>query len=111
MKDHNLIENFTPGHILVEHRPVQDRDGNLAHGLHSIWITLNNPGELNSYTTSMAKEVILALRAASNDRAAVAVDLDGGGISRFLQWREHTRVRGGLCRPACRIPAVHAPVQ
>jgi Enoyl-CoA hydratase/carnithine racemase len=110
MKDHNLIENFTPGHILVEHRPVQDRDGNVAHGLHSIWITLNNPGELNSYTTSMAKEIILALRAASNDRAAVAVVLTGAGSARFAVAGTHANTRG-LCRRSCRIPAVHAPVQ
>src|SRR6478672_3275108 len=98
MKDHNLIENFTPGHILVEHRPVQDRDGNVAHGLHSIWITLNNPGELNSYTTSMAKEVILALRAASNDRAAVAVVLTGAGSRAFCSGgntREYAEVYAG----------------
>ena len=98
MKDHNLIENFKPANILVEHRPVQDRDGNLAHGLHNVWITLNNPAELNSYTTSMAKEVILALRAASNDRAAVAVVLTGAGSRAFCSGgntREYAEVYAG----------------
>ena len=41
------------------------RDGRAVPGLHNVWITLNNPAELNSYTTSTAKEVILAMRQAS----------------------------------------------
>ena len=57
--------------------------GQICRGLHNLWITLNNPNELNSYTTSMAKEVILALREASNDRAAVAVVLTGAGTRAF----------------------------
>lgn len=83
MKNHNLVENFVPREIAVERHPVRDRDGKPADGLHSVWITLNNPQELNSYTTSMAKEIILALREASNDRAAVAVVLTGAGSRAF----------------------------
>jgi 6-oxocyclohex-1-ene-carbonyl-CoA hydrolase len=83
MKDHNLVENFDPREILVEERPVHDRNGLPVSGLHNLWITLNNPQELNSYTTSMAKEIILALRAASNNRAAVAVVLTGAGTRSF----------------------------
>jgi 6-oxo-cyclohex-1-ene-carbonyl-CoA hydrolase len=52
-------------------------------GLHNLWITLNNPSELNSYTTEMLKELILAFREASNDRAAVAVVLTGAGSRAF----------------------------
>lgn len=98
MKDHNLIENFTPNHILVEHRPAYDRAGGLVHGLHNVWITLNNPAELNSYTTSTAKEIILALREASNDRAAVAVVLTGAGTRAFCSGgntREYAEVYAG----------------
>jgi 6-oxo-cyclohex-1-ene-carbonyl-CoA hydrolase len=81
--NHNLIEDSCPREILVEKKPVMDHSGAPVAGLHNVWITLNNPGELNSYTTSMAKEIILALREASNDRAAVAVVLTGAGMRSF----------------------------
>ena len=83
MKNHNLVEAIAPRNILTERRPVRDRSGKPVEGLHNVWITLNNPKELNSYTTDMAKEVILALREASNDRAAVAVVLTGAGTRSF----------------------------
>src|SRR3970040_1724406 len=83
MKNHNLIETLTPRQILVERRPARDRSRVEVSGLHNVWITLNNPDELNAYTTDMIKEVILALREASNDRAAVAVVLTGAGTRAF----------------------------
>jgi 6-oxocyclohex-1-ene-carbonyl-CoA hydrolase len=98
MKDHNLVERFQPREILVEKRPVHDRDGLPVAGLHNLWITLNNPQELNSYTTSMAKEIILALREASNDRAGVAVVLTGAGTRSFCSGgntREYAEVYAG----------------
>jgi 6-oxo-cyclohex-1-ene-carbonyl-CoA hydrolase len=98
MKDHNLVENFDPKEILLEQRPVRDRDGRAVPGLHNVWITLNNPAELNSYTTSTAKEVILALRQASNDRAAVAVVLTGAGTRAFCSGgntREYAEIYAG----------------
>ena len=79
MKNHNLVEITSPRELLVERRPVRDHLGKAVDGLHNVWITLNNPEELNSYTTSMAKELILTLREASNDRAAVAVVVTGAG--------------------------------
>lgn len=98
MKNHNLVENFVPRQITVEERPVEDHNGRPADGLHSVWITLNNPQELNSYTTSMVKEVILALREASNDRAAVTVVLTGAGSRAFCaggNTREYAEVYAG----------------
>ena len=83
MNNHNLVESLSPREILVERRPIRDRAGKPVEGLHNVWIILNNPGELNSYTTSMAKEIILAVREASNDRAAVAVVLTGAGNRAF----------------------------
>ena len=83
MKNHNLIETLTPRQILVERRPARDRSGVEVSGLHNVWITLNNPGELNAYTTAMIKEVILSLREASHDRAAVSVVLTGAGTRAF----------------------------
>ena len=89
MHDHNLVESFPKRFILVEQRAVKDRSGAAVEGLHNVWITLNNPSELNSYTTDMVKEIILALRAASNDRAAVAVVLTGAGSRAFLHRGKH----------------------
>ena len=83
MKNHNLTASFEPREVLVERRAVHDRAGATVKGLHNIWITLNNPAELNSYTTDMMKEVILAVREASNDRACVAVVLTGAGTRSF----------------------------
>lgn len=83
MKNHNLVETFSPKEILVERRPARDRSGQPVKNLYNVWITLNNPGEMNSYTTTMAKEIILSLREASNDRAAVAVVLTGAGTRAF----------------------------
>src|ERR1019366_9332040 len=82
MKNHNLVETIPPKSILVERKPVLDRSGQAVKGLHNLWITLNNPKELNSYTTEMLKELILAFREASNDRAA-AVVLTGAGTRAF----------------------------
>jgi 6-oxocyclohex-1-ene-carbonyl-CoA hydrolase len=98
MKDHNLVENFHPRDILVEKRPIHDNEGKPVAGLHNVWITLNNPAELNSYTTDTAKEIILALREASNDRAAVAVVLTGAGNRAFCSGgntREYAEVYAG----------------
>ena len=83
MKNHNLVEATSSRELLVERKPVRDKSGKPVQGLHNVWLTLNNPSELNSYTTSMAKELILALREASNDRAAVAVVLTGAGTRSF----------------------------
>lgn len=98
MKNHNLVEPFEPREILFERRPARDRSGQAVSGLHNVWITLNNPAELNSYTTGMIKEIILALRAASNDRAAVAVVLTGAGTRAFCtggNTREYAEVYAG----------------
>ena len=98
MKNHNLVESFEPKQIAVSHRAVRDRGGAPVDGLHNVWITLNNPKEMNSYTTEMIKEIILALREASNDRAAVAVILTGAGTQAFCaggNTREYAEVYAG----------------
>ena len=83
LKDHNLVADLQFKEILVENKPIQDPKGRPVEGLHSFWITLNNPQQLNSYTTQMVKEIILALRQASNDRRAVTVVLTGTGSRAF----------------------------
>jgi 6-oxo-cyclohex-1-ene-carbonyl-CoA hydrolase len=82
----------------VERRPVLRPDGAPAPGLHNVWIILDNPSQLNSYTTDMVKEVILAFRAASNDRAAVAVVFTGSGTRAFCtggNTKEYAEVYAG----------------
>ena len=98
MKNHDLTSFPAPEGIVYEERSVLDRAGKPVPGLHNIWITLNNPEELNSYTTETIKEVILAFRRASNDRAAVAVVFTGTGDRAFCtggNTREYAEVYAG----------------
>jgi 6-oxo-cyclohex-1-ene-carbonyl-CoA hydrolase len=82
-KDHTLVAHqLVPG-IRYEEIPLQGPDGAQVPGLHTVWITLDNPSQLNSYTTEMVKGVILGMRRASNDRAAVAVVFTGSGTRAF----------------------------
>jgi 6-oxo-cyclohex-1-ene-carbonyl-CoA hydrolase len=83
MKDHELVSDYRFEHILYEQRPVKDRHGDPVDGLHAVWIMLDNPAQLNSYTTDAVKEVILAFRRASLDRAAVAVVFTATGERSF----------------------------
>ena len=83
LKDHNLVEYNDYKWILYEERPCLDRSGNPVEDLHNVWIILNNPKQFNSYTTDMVKEVVLAFRRASNDRACVAVVFTGVGDKAF----------------------------
>jgi 6-oxo-cyclohex-1-ene-carbonyl-CoA hydrolase len=86
-KDHGLIsETMRTGMaegVIYEKRPVKGEDGKPVAGLYNAWITLNNPGQFNSYTTHMVKEVILAFRAASAARDVVAVVFTGAGDKAF----------------------------
>lgn len=83
----NLVDHDLPpidcARVRVERKPAHTPDGRLAEGLHHVWITLDNPEQLNSYTTDMIKAVILAFRAASNDRRAVSVVFTGAGDRAF----------------------------
>jgi 6-oxo-cyclohex-1-ene-carbonyl-CoA hydrolase len=83
LKDHDLVAEIKTTKVRVEKRPVLDASGRTVEGLHVVWITLDNEKQLNSYDTGMVKEVILSFRAASNDRAAVAVVFTGAGTRAF----------------------------
>jgi len=98
MNNHNLVDSLQTRGITVSNYPVLDRGGLPVADLHTVRITLDNPREHNSYTVDMIKEVILALRAASNDRAAVAVVLTGAGTAAFCtggNTREYAEVYAG----------------
>ncbi|MFQ6045672.1 MAG: 6-oxocyclohex-1-ene-1-carbonyl-CoA hydratase [Gemmatimonadales bacterium] len=83
LKDHRLISESDYKEILYELRPVRDLEGSAVGGLHNAWITLNNPRQLNSYTTEMLKEVIIALRQASMDRSVVTCVITAVGDRAF----------------------------
>ncbi len=83
LKDHDLTAHEAVPGIRYEEVPLRDLSGKTAPGLHTVWITLDNPSQYNSYTTEMVKGVILGMRRASNDRAAVAVVFTGAGERAF----------------------------
>jgi 6-oxo-cyclohex-1-ene-carbonyl-CoA hydrolase len=81
--DHNLVDTPMDAGVLFEKKPAKTPDGKEVPGLFNAWITLNNPGQFNSYTTEMVKSVILAFRAASNARDVVCVVFTGTGDRAF----------------------------
>ena len=83
MKSHELVDDYDFEHIRYEHRPVKDREGKPVEGLHAVWIVLDNPSQLNSYTTDMVKEVILAFRRASVERDVVTAVFTAVGERAF----------------------------
>ncbi|TPW17621.1 MAG: oahbzdY, partial [bacterium] len=83
LKDHDLPVSGSSGMVRYEERPVFSREGMVIDGLHAIQIVLDNPEQLNSYTTEMVKDVILGFRRASNDRGAVAVVFTATGTRAF----------------------------
>ncbi len=82
-KNHDLVPDRELTEVRYEEKPVLDSSGQPVDGLHSVWITLDNPEQLNSYTTETVKDTILAFRRASVDRAAVAVVFTGAGDRSF----------------------------
>ncbi|HEX6558232.1 MAG TPA: 6-oxocyclohex-1-ene-1-carbonyl-CoA hydratase [Longimicrobiales bacterium] len=72
LKSHTLIPGIEFKRIGYELRPVTAPNGDPVDGLYNAWIILDNPQQLNSYTTETVKEVILAFREASMDRSVVA---------------------------------------
>ena len=82
-KDHTLVPWLDFSGLRYEEVPLLSPVGELVPGLHTVRITLDNPSQLNSYTTDMVKGVILGMRRASADRAAVAVVFTGAGNRAF----------------------------
>ena len=86
-KDHHLWgeEHFgkEPPCTTFELRPIRDPSGKPVAGLHSAWVTLNNPAQYNSYTTAMVKGVIAGFQRASADNSVVAVVFTGAGDKAF----------------------------
>ena len=83
MKNHELVAETPITNVRYEERPCLDSGGAPIEGLHNVWIQLDNPEQLNSYTTAALKDLILGFRRASCDRAAVAVVFTGTGTRAF----------------------------
>jgi 6-oxocyclohex-1-ene-carbonyl-CoA hydrolase len=69
--------------VIYELKPVKDGNGDPVEGLHTAWITLNNPKQYNSYTTEMVKGVIAGMNRASMDRSVVLVVFTAVGDKSF----------------------------
>ncbi len=82
LKDHNLTKADYQ-ETIFEKRPCLDKNGQPVDGIYNAWIILNNPAQYNAYTTQMVKEVILAIREASNDRSVNAVIFTAAGDKAF----------------------------
>ncbi len=80
---HDLVDDFSKPGVRYELKPAKRPDGTVAEGLYNAWITLDNESQYNSYTTDMVKGVILAFRAASNDRSVNCVVFTGAGDKAF----------------------------
>ena len=88
LKDHQIFgdEHFgtEPPCTMFEKKPlVNPNTGEKIDGLYTAWITLNNPAQLNSYTTKMVKGVIAGMHKASMDRSVVATIFTGVGDRAF----------------------------
>ena len=83
LKSHDLLRGIDIEGVRYERLPLTDARGDAVPGLHVVRITLDNPTQLNSYTTDMIRGVVLGMRRASNDRAAVAVIFTGEGDRAF----------------------------
>lgn len=87
LKNHNLFgdEHFgsSPPCTMYEKKALIDPDGNEVDGLHTAWITLNNPEQYGSYTTDMIKGVIAGMHKASMSRDVVATIFTGTGDRAF----------------------------
>jgi len=83
LRNHDLAPAPSVPGVRYEEIPFDDPRGEPVPGLHAVRITLDNPAQLNSYTTEMVKAVILGMRRASNDRACVAVIFTGAGTRAF----------------------------
>ncbi len=82
-KNHELAPGVEHAGVTYELKPCRDKANKPIDGLYNAWITLDNPDQLNSYTTDMVKGVILYFRKASEDRSVNAVVFTGSGSRAF----------------------------
>ena len=83
LASHDLVEQINYTGIVFEKKPCLDLRGQHCDGIYNAWIYLNNPSQFNSYTTEIVKEVILAMRSASNDRSVSSIVFTAVGEKAF----------------------------
>ncbi len=83
MGAHELVPEYEFKAIRYAMRPVYDGAKRPVEGLYAAWIQLDNPSEMNAYTTEAIREVILAFRRASDDPKVVAAIFTGAGDRAF----------------------------
>jgi 6-oxo-cyclohex-1-ene-carbonyl-CoA hydrolase len=83
LKNHDLSEGYLAKGVRYERRPARLPDGTTVPDLYNAWIWLDNPDQYNSYTTEMAKGLIMAFRAASNARDVNCVVFTAVGDKAF----------------------------
>ena len=88
IKDHQIFGDHhfgkEPPCTVYEKKPlVNPETGEKVEGLYSAWITLNNPAQLNSYTTQMIKGVIAAMHKASMERDVMTIVFTAVGDRAF----------------------------
>lgn len=81
--DHNIIEKYEFKHIGYENKKILDRNQKNIETIYQTWIYLQNEKQLNSYTTDAIKEIIIALKKASNDRNCSVVVVTARGNRSF----------------------------
>jgi 6-oxo-cyclohex-1-ene-carbonyl-CoA hydrolase len=87
-RDHQLFGDewfgTEPPCTMYEKKPmINPNTGEKVPELYTAWITLNNPAQLGSYTTSMVKGVIAGMHKASMDRSVVSIIFTGTGDRGF----------------------------
>ena len=87
-KDHQIFgdEHFgteSPCTIYEKKPLINPQTGETVEGLYTAWITLNNPAQLNSYTTQMIKGVIAGMHKASMERDVMAIVFTAAGDRAF----------------------------
>jgi 6-oxo-cyclohex-1-ene-carbonyl-CoA hydrolase len=83
LKNHELVAGYEFRHVRYERRPLRRPAGEPVEGLVNAWIVFDNPSQLNSYTTDMVKETILAFRRASMERDVVCAVFTAAGDRAF----------------------------
>ncbi|MHC4224200.1 MAG: 6-oxocyclohex-1-ene-1-carbonyl-CoA hydratase [Planctomycetota bacterium] len=83
LKNHELVAGYEFRDIRYERRPLRRPDGEVEEGLFNAWIIFDNQKQLNSYTTEMVKEAILAFRRASMERDVVCTVFTATGDRSF----------------------------
>ena len=88
IKDHQIFgdEHFgteAPCTVYEKKPLINPKTGEAVDGLYTAWITLNNPGQLNSYTTEMIKGVIAGMHKASMERDVMVIVFTAAGDRAF----------------------------